>query len=428
MGLLAPMEQGLLAALKEDGARLLEQLINDLNLAAPGPALEPGEQYYGLRDIEVLTLLGPILLSRPYYYDEALGRGRFPLDEALGLRNGYSPGVARLMCRAGAISHAFEAASQDLLTYAGLQVPSRQIQRMILIMGPLLALQRWELPLPERPPVVDVMCVSVDGTGVPARPEELAGRKGKQADGSSRTREVKLAAIFTHGIPKKGERPFRDVDSTSYIADIVEAAEFGIRVRQEAFRRGIAAALAVVFLGDGAKWVWELARVNFPNAVCILDFYHALEHLSKLANLLYGEGSSRSKKLFGLWRKALRKNRIQWVISQASRDLPAAQIARDAAQKEIEYFKNNQSRMYYKTFLDAGYFIGSGVVEAGCKSVVGQRLKQSGMRWSVHGARQILHFRCALASGLFDTLWNNCHSLQPTICIATTPPFHLCLN
>lgn len=418
----------MLAALKEDGARLLEQLINDFNLAAPRQALEPGEQDYGLRDREVLTLLGWIRLRRPYYYNEALGRGRFPLDEALWLLGGYSSGVAKMMGRAGAISQSFEAASQDLLAYAGLPVPGRQIQRLILVMGPLIALKRKELPPPFRPPVVDVMCVSVDGTGVPARPEELVGRKGKQADGSSRTREVKLAAIFTHSLPEKGERPFRDVGSTSYIADIVEAAEFGFWVRHEAFRRGIVAALVVVFLGDGAKWVWELARVNFPHAVCILDFYHALEHLSKLINLLYGEGSGQAKKLFGRWRQALRKNRIEWVISQASRNLPAGQKAREAAQKEIDYFKNNQSRMQYKTYLDAGYFIGSGVVEAGCKSVVGQRLKQSGMRWSVEGARQILSFRCAIASGLFDMLWNRCHPVEPKIIIATHSPSQICLN
>jgi hypothetical protein len=418
----------LLAALKADGVRLLEQLINDFNRAAPRQALEPGEQDYGLRDRAVLTLLGSIRLRRPYYYHEALGRGRFPLDEALGLLNGYSPGVAKMMCRAGALSHSFEAASHDLLAYAGLPVPGRQIQRLILIMGPRIALKRKELPPPATPKVVEVMCVSVDGTGVPARPEELTGRPGKQADGSSRTREVKLAAIFTHRLPEKGERPFRDRDSTSYLADIVEAAEFGIRVRQEAFRRGIVAALIVVFLGDGAKWVWELARVNFPKAVCILDFYHALEHLAKLINLLYGEGSGKSKKRFGRWRQALRKNRIAWVIRQARRDLPAGPKARAAAQKELKYFKNNQSRMQYQTYLEAGYFIGSGVVEAGCKSVVGQRLKQSGMRWSVEGARQILNFRCALASGLFDTLWNSCHPVAPKIIIATNPPSQICLN
>jgi len=418
----------LLDALKADGARLLEQLIHDFNGSAPGQALEPGEQNYGLRSITVLTLLGTVLLRRPYYYNETLSRGRFALDQALGLHNGYSPCVARMMGRAGAISHSFEAASQDLQAYAGLQIPGRQIQRMVLILGPLIALKRKELAPPYRPPAVEVLCVSVDGTGVPARPEELVGRKGKQPDGSSLTREVKVAAVFTHALPRKGERPFRDVDSTSYIADIVEAAEFGIPVRQEAFRRGMATAGTVVFLGDGAKWVWELARANFPGAVCILDFYHALEHLAKLINLLYGEGSEKSKRIFARWRQALRRNRIGWVIALAKRDLPSDSKAREEAQRQIDYFENNLSRMHYKTFLDSGYFIGSGVVEAGCKSVVGQRLKQSGMRWSVEGARQLLNLRCALASRLFDPLWNSCHPVKSKIIMASTSPRQICLN
>ena len=418
----------MLAALKADGVRLLEQLLHDCNSATAAPARAPGEQNFGVRKRTVLTLLGALRLRRPYYYNETLGRGRFPLDAALGLLQGYSPSVAKLMCRAGAISHSFAAAGQDLQVYAGLPVPGRQIQRLVRIMGPRLAAQRAALPVPLQPPVVDVMCVSVDGTGVPARREELVGRQGKQADGSARTREAKLAALFTHARPAPGERPFRDVDSTSYLADIVTAAEFGRRVRQEAFRRGIAAALIVVFLGDGAKWVWELARVNFPMAVCILDFYHALEHLAHLLNLVYGEGSQASKKQFAYWRKALRRNQIDALIRWAQGHLPATPKARKAAQKEINYFKQNRARMQYQTYLTAGYFIGSGVVEAGCKSVVGQRLKQSGMRWSVIGARQILTLRCALASGLFDILWDRCQPPEPKNTMAPTTPPAICLN
>ena len=270
--------------------------------------------------------------------------------------------------------------------------------------------------------------MSVDGTGVPARPEELVGRTGKQADGSARTREVKLAAVFTHARPAPGQRPFRDVASTSSLADIVEAVEFGLPVRQEAFRRGMAAARIVVFLGDGAKWVWELARVNFPGAIWILDFFHAVEHVAQLVKLLYGDGNDRSKKTFRRWRKALRRNRIGWIIALAKRDLPKSENTRELAQKEVDYFENNRPRMQYQTFLEAGYFIGSGVVEAGCKAVVGQRLKQSGMRWSVVGARQILTFRCAIASGLFDSLWESCHPTAPMKPIASSSIPLVCHN
>jgi hypothetical protein len=406
----------------------LEELLNQSDLPVPRQGLEPGEENYGLREVQILTLLGSLTLRRSYYYNPLLERGRAPLDDALGLDLSYSPAVAKLMCRAGARSSGFDDASQDLEAYAGLAVSGRQIQRLVLLMGPRLAAARQALPAPTHPRPVDVMCVSVDGTGVPARPEELVDRAGKQPDGSARTREVKLAAVFTHARPAPGERPFRDVDSTSYLADIVEASEFGLPVRREAFRRGMAAALIVVFLGDGAKWVWELARVNFPGAICILDFFHAVEHVAQLVKLLYGDGSAQAKKTFRIWRKALRRNRIGWIIALAKRDLPESEKLRELAQKEVDYLENNRQRMQYQTYLKAGYFIGSGVVEAGCKAVVGQRLKQSGMRWSVVGARQILTIRCAIASGLFDSLWESCHRVAPLNKVASSNPNSVCHN
>jgi len=178
-------------------------------------------------------------------------------------------------------------------------------------------------------------------------------------------------------------------------------------LRAEAIRRGIARANIIVFLGDGARWVWELARVNFPTAICILDYYHACEHLSLLSQALYGEGSALAKRRFRQWRKALLKNRIEHIIVQAKTELPAQAQSRKLAKKQIAYFKRNQSRMRYQTFREAGYFIGSGVVEAGCKTVVGQRLKQSGMLWSPKGASHLLTVRCALLSGWFESFWTH---------------------
>jgi hypothetical protein len=183
-------------------------------------------------------------------------------------------------------------------------------------------------------------------------------------------------------------------------------------LRAEAIRRGIASARVVVFLGDGAVWVWKLARINFPQAVCILDYYHACEHLTLLTDALYGEGSAGAKKRYRQWRKALLKDGIAKIIAQAQADLPTRPQWRKLAKKQITYFERNRSRMGYQTFRQAGYFIGSGVVEAGCKTVVGQRLKQSGMLWSRTGACHLLMVRCALLSGWFETFWK--HHSSPT--------------
>jgi hypothetical protein len=362
-------------------------------------------------------MLGWINLRRAYFYSAERQTGRFPLDEALGLVDSYSPGVTRWMCRAAALAGSYQAASQDLLTYAALEIDARQIQRMITQIAPRITRWRGAQGPVFNPVAGDIFCVGADGTGAPMRRKELRGRKGK--NGRARTREVKVGTIFTHRKPDQpDQRPERDYDSTTYIADIVTANVFGSRLRAEALRRGIAKAKVIVFLGDGAVWVWKLARINFPTAVCILDYYHACEHLTLLTQALYGEGSALAKKRYRQWRKALLKDKITQIISQAKAQLPARAQTRKLAKKQIAYFERNKARMLYQTFRQSGYFIGSGVVEAGCKTVVGQRLKLSGMLWSRKGASDLLTVRCALLSRWFESFWKHQSNVARTVAFA----------
>ena len=400
------MERDLLTALKHDGARWLEELLNDPALPYPNNRPQPDEVDYGQRPKAVLLTLGWITVRRAYFYSAERQRGRFPLDAALGLVDSYSPGVTRWMCRAAALAGSYQAASQDLLTYAALEIDARQIQRMITQIAPRMTQWREAQGPVFNPVAGDIFCVGADGPGAPMRRKELRGRKGK--NGRARTREVKVGTIFTHRKPDKpDQRPERDYDSTTYIADIVSANEFGSRLRAEALRHGIGKAKVIVFLGDGAVWVWKLARINFPTAICILDYYHACEHLTLLTQALYGEGSALAKKRYRQWRKALLKDKIDQIISQARAELPARAQTRMLAKKQITYFERNKARMLYQTFRQSGYFIGSGVVEAGCKTVVGQRLKLSGMLWSRKGASHLLTVRCALLSRWFENFWRH---------------------
>ena len=407
LGDFAALERDLLAALKHDGARWLEQLLNDPTLPGQPQHPLPDEENYGPRPKAVLLTLGWITLRRPYLYSALRGEGRFPLDSALGLVDSYSPEVLRWVCRAAALAGSYQAASQDLLTYAGLEIDARQIQRLVRQVAP--AMNRWRAAQAPvfNPTAGDILCVGTDGTGAPMRRREVRGRKGKHG-GRARTREVKVGTVFTHRKPNQpDQRPERDYASTTYLAAIVSADQFGPLLRAEAIRRGMAKAKVVVFLGDGAVWVWKLARLNFPHAVCILDYYHACEHLNLLSATLYGEGSALAKRRFRQWRKALLKDKVAQVIAQAKADLPTKAQARKSAQKQIASFERNHSKMLDQTFRAAGYFIGSGVVEAGCKTVVGQRLKQSGMLWSRKGASDLLAVRCALLSGWFEDFWKH---------------------
>jgi hypothetical protein len=399
------LEIGLREAMQKDACALIQALFNDPAVVVSNDRPLEGERCYRRRPKVIETLFGPVELFRNYYYGTGQGEGRVPLDEVLGLIEGYSPALARLMCRAGGQSP-FEAASTDLRAYGGIKVEGRAIQRMVNLVAPAvrktLEAETSELGAPK----VNVLCVSGDGTGIPMMKKELEGVTGKQPDGSAKTREVKLGCVFTQsGVDEEG-RPMRDPDSSSYIATMTNAVEFGGLLRKEAFRRGMAGALKVVFLGDGATWVWEVARVNFPGAVHILDFFHAADHLGELCDALYFKGSQKSKSQAETWRICLKEDGVDAVIAAAQAALPRSGPRRKEAKKQIAYFQKNRDRMLYATFRAAGYFIGSGVVEAGCRTVVGQRLKQSGMFWSSGGAQNVLALRSAILSNRFDDYWD----------------------
>jgi hypothetical protein len=414
---LAPqwLELGLREALLRDGRHALEELFNDSNWRLEHDQTRQDEKCYAARPTTVDTLFGPLCLRRNYYTD-GQGSGRAPLDEALGIVEGCTPALARLMCRAGAVEH-YEAAADSLHEYGGLTVNGRRIQRIVNRLGPQMA--QWPRPSPplSPPPPDQVFYVEGDGTGIPVRPEETEGRKGKQEDQSAKTREVKLGCVFTQTKEDQQGKPIRDPESTSYVATLEPATEFGALLRAEAFKRGLALARLVVFLGDGAAWVWELARVNFPMALFILDFFHAAEHLELLAEALFGEKTDASKTQWEQWAKTLKEqpDGLEIVLREARQVLPRRGKRREAAVKQIAYFESNTNKMRYAEYLARGLFIGSGVIEAGCKTVIGLRLKQSGMFWGVTGAQNVLDIRSLLENRQLELFWEQYRKALPKV-------------
>lgn len=406
------VETGLRTALLLDGRRLLADLLNDPTLPLPGDASRPGEKCTSAVERELETLFGPLTLRRNYYHPAAADTGRYPLDAALKLVGPYTPALAQLMSRAGAQT-GFESGSEDRRVYGGLAIQGRQIHRLMQSIGP--AGQRAAAATPaEIPPApIPVLYVEMDGTGAPMVPAALAGRKGKQPDGTAKTREVKLGCVFTqHGPDAEGE-PVRDAASTSSLCGLETAADFGLRLRQEARRRGLGQSQQVVRLGDGAAWVWALGRVNFSFALEILDYYHAREHLSRLIEALVGQATPAATKLQPRWESWLWQGEVTRLL-KAARKLGTAggAVLSAAVTTELGYFEKNRTRMRCGEFRRHGFFIGSGVVEAGCKTVVGLRAKQSGMRWTEAGLLAVLHTRCALLGGQFDTFWDNWNPAQ----------------
>lgn len=370
----------------------------------------PDQSFIGRRWIELSSLFGEVSVRRDYY----LGRngGHCPADAALGLEGSATPALARLISRAAA-QQPYGAASRDLAEYGAIQVDDRQIQRVVQRIAP--AVEPWLATLPESGAAVPTFYVSCDGTGTPMRREELVGRKGKQADGTAKTREVKLGALFTQHRTDEQGHPVRDYQSTTYVASYAPAAQFSLLVRDEARRRGVGCAAEVIFLSDGAAWAEEMAEQCFAGCVSILDFYHACERLHELAAAL---GGSKAKIWASQWKRLLLKDRVGAVIEQGRKLQNKGAEQPELVEQNLGFLERHQHRMRYGTYRKHGWFIGSGVVEAGCKTLIGKRLKQSGMFWSEFGATCVLNFRTLLLSGRFDAFWIdrvNAHSARNDI-------------
>jgi len=247
----------------------------------------------------------------------------------------------------------------------------------------------------------------MDGTGVPVIKAETVNRKGKGKDGQAKTREVKLGCVFTQTTVDEKGYPVRDEGSTSYTGAIETAEEFGGRIYMEAVRRGFDRAGKVSVIGDGAPWIWNIADEYFYGAVQIVDLYHARQHYWDAAKTAFGCDSKKLKQWAKKRRKELNQGKVEKVMESIANLSVSTKEEQELLKKEIGYFEKNKERMRYNDFRKQGLFVGSGVMEAGCRTVVAQRLKQSGMHWSVKGANNIIALRCCFLSNRWEDYWES---------------------
>jgi hypothetical protein len=366
----------------------------------------PGQQRKGRQPLQVQGLFGSFELVRDYYYHAGKKEGHYPADAALGLEVAYTPALARLMCLEGADETSYQKAEQHLEETGGIPVSGRQIQRVVQRVG--TAAQAWqEREAQPGGSTAPILYVSADGTGVPMRTEELAGRTGKQEDGRAKTRLAYLGCVFTQHTTDEEGHPVRDYESTTYVSSFGSIEEFGPALRQDAIRRGLALALQVVLLIDGAEGLANMGRLCFSRAIQIVDFYHALEHAGRVLVALLGSKEHPDyQKRLGRWARRLLNDKVEQLIAQARQESTGRAQAQ-AVEKELGYFVNNIDRMQYGTFRRKGFFIGSGVIEAGCKTVIGSRCKQSGMFWGEPGAENVLALRCIHSSRRLGEFWKD---------------------
>jgi len=409
------------AGLLKLGGAMLGQLLS-ADPGQRGPRLPCGQgheaEFTDYRDKVIDTVLGPVTLRRAWYHCAECKHGFAPRDAELGVAGtSLSPGLTA-MTDIAAATGPFAKAAGLLENLAGVQLTVKRVERAAEGSGAAQAAAvhdrtrliagRKLVPLPPSP-LPDMLYGAIDGTGVTMTAKETAGRAGKGEDGRARTREVKLAVFFTQDDIDEDGYPVRDLDSCSYLATFEPAAAFSDLVKAEGIRRGADHVRQLTILGDGAAWIWGIATSTFPQATQIVDLFHAREHLYSLTRSLDF---------------MLLDRRDEWLIARledldygdingieaAVRQYPLEGAKKDEVDKELGYFLNNAPRMRYHWFRSRGLFVGSGVVESGCKAIIGQRLKLSGMRWTVTGADAIATLRCQQASRPEDRVWQPRHN------------------
>jgi len=342
-----------------------------------------GQTRKGRETIGVQGIFGGFKLERDYYYHQGKDEGHHPADAALGLEVGYTPALAKLICLEGADEPTYLKAERHLEQTGGIAVSARQIQRVIQRVGG--SAQQWQ-ERQRSPGDCDAPVLYVS------------------ADGTAKTRQVYLGCVFTQHRTDEQGHPVRDYESTTYVSSFQSIDEFGPLLRQEAIGRGLGSAGKVVLLIDGATGLENMGRLCFKDCVQIVDFYHALEHAGLVLEAWLGKSHPDYQKRLRRWAKRLLKDKVQALI-QETRQQCAGTPQEEAVERALGYFVRNVSRMQYGTFRAAGWFIGSGVVEAGCKTVIGGRCKQSGMFWSKSGAENILALRCIHSSRRLEDFW-----------------------
>ena len=393
-------------------ARALEQRFNADPSDHAGPQLPcscgGSAQYHGRHEKTFESVLGPLCLQRAYYHCHQCQSGFCPRDRALGLESfSLTPGVLRMTVSAAAMV-SFAESCQLLQELAGVQVSAQQVERAAEALGAEIAADEQQ-PVEKMGAVAPTMYLGMDGTGVPMRAQEVADRAGKQADGSAKTREAKIVTIWTAEARDKEGKPVRDPGSITYSAAIESAATldtspslsaFAERVLREATRRGFTEAPHQTVLGDGSAWIWNTATELFPQATQILDRFHAKEHLSKVGKALF-EDSAEGRQWIQTRYAELDEGHLKSLVHALRGHTHQGPEARDC----IRYVWNNRRRMRYPKFHQQGFCTSTGVVEAGCKVVIGTRLKRSGMHWTVEGANAIIALRCSRLSGRFEDFW-----------------------
>ncbi len=417
------IEQGMRELLQEVGRQSLQMILD-----AQG---EPQEReipcdcggtlhYVARRPATVITVFGRVTYKRAYYSGCRCGKGKAPLDEELGLKPGaVTIGLSNLLSLAG-IQFSFEESCAWLKEFLLFEVSENTVRQETERMGELMTTMEREwiaqsqqedwLQMHQRQnePVADTLYCAIDAAKARTEPRPKAGQPKEPHED---WRDVKCLVWFEAEEVSPAQQRVRQRQKVArqevprrairkqYACDICDSERFGKLLWATGCQRYADCCSRVVFLGDGAPWIWNLVQTYFPDAIQIVDWYHAEEHLEEVARAAF-DGETEQQAWLEETKQALWEGQVEEVVLACQ----ALQDRCEAAARNVRYFSEHSERMRYQKFREQGLLIGSGVIESGCKQIVTQRLKLPGAQWLVEGAIRTAKARAAWLSGQWQTL------------------------
>ena len=279
--------------------------------------------YQELRSKPVLTVVGKVPVSRPYYVCSHCHCGQFPMDAELDIeQTEFSPGVRRMLAMVGQ-EDPFDQGRQQMKLLADLEVTTKAVERTAEAIGEDIAARepsdlhramQLDLPVAVGEPI-PMLYVQMDGTGIPVVKKETVGHQGKTEGQPAHTREVKLGCVFTQTTWDQEGYAIRDPHSTTYVGAMETAEEFGKRIYLQAWKRGWSRAEKKVVMGDGSEWIWNQAQEHFPGATQVVDLYHARQHLWELARKLHPNDEAHQNRWIMVQQNLLDDGKIEALVS-----------------------------------------------------------------------------------------------------------------
>jgi hypothetical protein len=342
--------------------------------------------YKGCRERRMITLHGVVPYSRAYYYCRGCRCGFCPIDAQMEVGSGdCSRSVQALMARFCSYLP-FETASQELEAVCGIRLSATTVQRYAKQIGHRIGAE-WDALTGQ------VLSRRAPSTGL--RPKRLyQSMDGVKVHIGGGWRDVKLGMTYQRSSSAR-------ITHAMYYGSIEHSRDFGPKMLALSHRSGGDRCNDMEMVADGAEWIWQETGKYFPLSVQVLDFYHLCEHLWGAANARFGPETEEGRQWMQLQKGRLLEDQAALVVTDVERWQPRKKANTEIKRKLIAYMRTHRQRMNYKTLREQGYHIGSGLMEAACKTVVKARMTAAGMRWEEPGAKAILNL---------TTLWKTKHN------------------